>query len=710
MTAPWEKFQQQDAKPWEKFQESKPVEPQREYGFGEKLDAEIKDIPRQLGLTARYGIEGLGGTANFLASPFRGALNLAGMNIAPMNPKGWADSMGLPEPKNAKERVIGDATTLGFGSAVPIGLASGVSKLPMGANPAAVESVSQLTAPSLASNTTRSVAAQMAANPAAQIVSSAAAGGAGGYTRETGGGAGAQFLSSLAAGVLAPAAMRSGQGVFNWANQTIKPKDIGSIDVRLEGIFKDSGINFSELPMNVRNSIRADVTEALKTGDLSPDAVRRLADYRLVGATPSQAGLTLDPVKVTQQKNLAKLGANSKDEAAQILAQIENRNNQRLVENLNDMGATRGFENEAAGESLVNSLSALAKAKKNEISGLYQAARDSSGRAAPLEPWTFTKNLDEKLSYANGNIFLPKEVRMMVNNFANGKAPLNVDTAEQFKTVIGNEIVKANAAGNGNAVNALRLVRETLDETPLLTQAQRAGGNQLAAQGQTAPQLGQEAIDAFTKARSANRQFMQQVEQTPALAAAMDDASVKGFFDKYVIRGDSKQLGNMLKAVDPETIGVLRQNVLAHLKEKAVGGRTDELGNFSYDRFNSALKMLGNNKLNMLFSPEEVAQLKAVARVAGYESFQPKGSAVNNSNTAAAAGGMLERIANSPLLSKLPFGRVVSEPIQNISIGIGANKALNTPMSLIQQPTQDPSRYLLPYAGLLGTASNYGNQ
>src|SRR5512135_2701007 len=49
--------------------------PTKAEGFGEALTREIKDIPRQLGLTTRYGLEGIGGTLDLLASPLRAGLN-----------------------------------------------------------------------------------------------------------------------------------------------------------------------------------------------------------------------------------------------------------------------------------------------------------------------------------------------------------------------------------------------------------------------------------------------------------------------------------------------------------------------------------------------------------------------------------------------------------------------------------------------------------
>lgn len=629
--------------------------------FGQKLNEGIADIARQIGLTARYGVEGLGNTLNFLSSPIRTGMNALGANVAPANFSNIASSIGLPEPQNATERVVGDASRMLAGSAVPIGLANNLAKNTTGL--------------------TQAISQQMSANPLSQLVSAGSAGAAGGATRESGGNEVAQFLASLAGGIGAPIAMNAGSKLMNTMQSMRAPVQPQTIDIKIENAFKGSDIDFGKLPKDIQNSIRNDVQQALSTGnDVSPDALRRLADYRLVGATPTRAGITLDPAVVTQQKNLSKLGVNSKDIAAQQLAQVENQNNAQFIEMMNKLGAAKGLDNEAAGSMLSGNLADIAALNKSKISELYNAARDSAGRAAPLDPSHFTQKLGDTLNQANLEAFLPAEIRGMVNGFAGGKIPLNVNTAEQFKTIIGNA---QRASQDGNVKMALGLVRQSLDETPLLG-APRQAGSQLALPGQNQASLGQESIDAFNKARAANREFMGKVEQTPALAATMDDASVKGFFDKYVLRGDSKQLKNTLNVLgdNPQAIQSIRENVLSHLKEKAVSGASDEVGKFSQSRYNAALKMLGNNKLNLLFSPEEIVQLKALGRVSSYEQFQPVGAAVNNSNTAGAMGGMLERIGNSPILSKIPMGKMLAEPIQNISVGINSKNAMNVPNSI----------------------------
>ena len=61
-----------------------------------------------------------------------------------------------------------------------------------------------------------------------------------------------------------------------------------------------------------------------KPQDWQPDARCRAQAGRLPAgeATPSRAGLTLDPVDVTRQRNLAKF-ANSRDPVTQALSRLE---------------------------------------------------------------------------------------------------------------------------------------------------------------------------------------------------------------------------------------------------------------------------------------------------------------------------------------------------------------------------------------------------
>lgn len=658
MPGPWDKYAAPtaDSGPWSKYQDTPAPAPTKP--FGQQLNEAVADIPRQLGLTARYGAEGVGGLLDVAASPFRALLNAGGANIQGNSGTALANLLGLPQPRTAQERVVGEAARLVAGGGLPIAAASRVAA-----------------AAPLASTVSSNVARALAANPVGQLASAAGSGLAGGYTRETGGNTGSQILASLAGGLAAPAAVVGAQralGAGQRAAQRLTGQGPVQIDVRINNALQDSGLKLSDLPADVAASVRRDVGAALQTGEnLSPDAVRRLADYRLTGLTPTQASLTLNPADITRQKNLAKLGANSADPAAQQLANVQNENNRALTSGLNALGAS-GTDDQIAGAGrIMGALSARNDRAKAIIDTAYQGARDTSGRAAALDPSAFTKKANDLLDDALLGGKLPSDVRTLLNRTATGEMPLTVDVAEQFKTRIGDlQRTTTDMAER----KALGLVRSALDDTPLLP-------------GQ---QIGQESISAFNKARALNRSWMNIVDRTPALQAVRDGMEPDKFVQKFIVGGGDgasvmslAQLKNSIKG-NPDAMLAVKEQIAGFLKNKALSGASDEVGNFSQSAYNKALDSIGDRKLAMFFPKEELDQLKAIGRVASYEQVQPVGSAVNTSGTAGAVGGLLERIGGSQLLNKLPFGRAaIGDPLQNILISRQAGAALNAPGALV---------------------------
>lgn len=669
--------------------------------FGQQLNDAIADVPRQLGLTARYGLEGVGGMLDTLATPFRAALNVVGVDSKPGSGQVLANALGLPQPQTAQERIVGDAARTVAGGVVPLGAGAALAKG--------------------ATGVTQGVGRMLASNPGQQLVSAAGSGLAGGYARETGGNNAAQLVASIAGGLAAPLGTAGAQRGVAAAARALTPRATApqQIDVTINNALKESGLTLGDLPANVANGIRNDVTAAHKTGGLlSPEAIQRLADYRLTGATPTAAGLTLDPAIVSQQKNLAKLGINSKDPLAQQLGQTENANNRVLINGLNDLGAGAAHDPIGGAQTIIGTLAGRDAQEQAAINVLYGQARDSAGRAAPLDPYAFTQRAGDLLNDANVESFLTPDIRSKLNGFASGQIPLNVDIAEQFKTNIGSIQRKS---ADGNVRTALGLVRQALDETPLLGEHGPSpifGGNQMTVSGgltSAAPtaSIGQEALDAFSRARAANRNWMQTVERTPALQAVRDGVEPDKFVQQFIVgsgNGSSvmsvAQLKNQI-AGSPQAMDAVRQQIAGYLKQKALGGAADEVGNFSQSNYNKALKAIGERKLNLFFSPDEVTQMKAIGRVASYEQFQPTGSAVGNSNTAAVGGAMwLDRIANSSLLSKVPMlGQAVQPAAQNIVIGMKAGRALNVPANIAvpvpRAPMLAPGMALTPAGFML---------
>lgn len=649
-------------------------------GFGQSLSEGIADIPRQVGLTARHGIEGVGDTLDMLASPFRAGLNAILPNwnqITGSTGKSVADLIGLPTPQTQIEKIAAEPTKM---------LASGAGLLK------GAQLASQL--PGVAGQ----VGGLLAANPAQQMQAAAGAGLAGGYVKETGGDGLAQGVASLAGGLAAPSLVGAVKGIPQAAKSAIEYLAPGlaksninpQVDIVISGLLKDSGLTMKDVSSSVLGSLRNDVSEALKTGGtLSPDALRRLADYRLVGATPTRAGLTLDPADVTRQKNTAKFGINSADPKLQQLGQIENANNRTLIGGLNSLGANTAEDAIGGANKVMGSLISLDNSASKAIDQAYASARATSGRSAAIDPYSFTQKANNLLDEALLGGKLPSDVRNLLNKSATGEMPLTVDVAEQLKTRIA---ALQRSSSDAAERKALGLVRQALDDAPLL-------------EGQ-----GQQAIDAFNKARSLNRQYMSVVDRVPALQAVRDGIEPDKFVQQFIIgNGADASVMNVAKLKhlikdSPEAMNSVRGQILSNLKGKALNGATDEVGNFSQSAFNKAIDAIGERKLRLFFDKAEIAQIKAIGRVASYEQVQPKGSAVNNSNTAGTAMATLfEKLASNPIVGKIPMGPQIAG---NLSASLNARRALNAPAAVVNPQASAPKAYpyLLPAmagAGLL---------
>lgn len=176
----------------------------------------IEETGRQLGLTARHGIEGIGGLYDIFANPIKASLNTVlpdDMQIQGQTGKKLSDMIGLPEPESGTQRVVGDivraaASGGGFVKGAQLG-----AKATTGVANAVMQ--------------------QLAKAPAAQIVAAGSSGAASGLTREAGGGAGAQLAAGLA-GAMAPTAVGSAINAGRAVKDYIYPS-IGSLGRRAAG-------------------------------------------------------------------------------------------------------------------------------------------------------------------------------------------------------------------------------------------------------------------------------------------------------------------------------------------------------------------------------------------------------------------------------------------------------------------------------------------
>ena len=666
---------------------SSPVSTETAPGVAQRVVDGGKELARQVGLTARYGLEGLGQAAEIVTEPVRNLVTDPAMRAMgqpegkPMGKtmEGIADTIGLPKPATETERVVGDAARFMAGGAGMAGAARQVARV---AAPGTLQAAAEL----------------MAANPGTQIASAAGAGAGAGIAREAGGSEGMQVAAGLAGGLAAGGAVPAVRSGLQWAGKLL-PGSALQVEQQLAQTLGRAGVDWADVPEGIRQGMRAEAERALSAGQsLDADALSRLVDFQRVGATPTRGTLTLDPAQITREQNLARMGINSTDTGLHGLAKVQNENNAALITAMNRLGAGAADDAHSVGARTIGALQRGLDADKAAISDLYGLARDSAGRSFPLDGHNFTTTASKLLDDALLGGALPPSVQQHMNRIAAGEVPFTVDYAEQLKTAMGK---LQRATNDGQTRMALGLVRQALDDAPVMelgragpaAGARALGGAQPYAGG---VELGEQALGAFSRARLANRDMMQRVERIPGLKAVYEgSAAPDDFVQKYVISRNAKaadtgRMADELRRSDPTTLEAVRGGIASHLKAAAIGAASDETGKFSASGYNRALLALGPRKLGQFFSPEEIAQLKAVGKVAQYTTVQPVGSAVNNSNSGALLMGrgldFLDRLASKvPLLGIGPTVSTVTRAAQQ-------RQAQNIGPALARRAAQDAGR------------------
>lgn len=661
-------------------------------------------LARQVGLTARAGLTGLADTAQLVTEPLRNVTDLF-VPERPGQPKSTplgvqaeklANWLGLPQPENKLERVVQDTSKLMGGTA---GMYKGAQKLATMA-PGALSTAFE----------------GLASAPTQQATGALGAGLAGGLARENEAGPLGQFGAALAGGVAGGLAPSVGRGVGNVAgaawrgikNEFGQGPNAQTLDMAISQALKNSDFDYSALPARAKQSLRDDVSAVLATGkELDPEVLRRLAEFRSLGVTPTQGSVTLNPVLITREKNLAKMGANAADDELGKLAMVQNENSKTLTRNINEMGElpTNAFD---AGARHINAIQAKDSAWQQYVTSLYEKARAMPGGDLQIDRKPFIDNIYSALAKDNKMAFLPENVSAMLDQLSAGQVtkgghtfpvPFDALALDNLMTVV----AKAQrSTTDGNAKAALNAVRKAIDRTPLNLQHPEVGGTQVVTEalGQrmaAADKTPQSVMDAMNAARAEARRRFQWQESTKPVEAALSGVTPDKFIRKFVISGDVADVKSLMDEGHPEQ---LKGAVLAYLKSKALSNAEDEVGTFSQAGYNRALKELGDRKLEQIFNKEELDKLKTIGRAASYTQVQPAGSAVNNSNSGAYLAGkafdlLAKGIARVPGVG--PVGAAIvhsalAKPVHGMENVVGQNAALNVSKSLPVVPQAPKSR------------------
>lgn len=667
-------------------------------------------IAGALGRTARSALGAAGNLAGIVTEPIRLLTDTAYEQVtgkpSPSVPlsslaRQASDAVGLAGPETPLQRVVDKATETGFEAMLAGGAARALSRLPMSAVAAKPTSATQQV--SGAPNATREVLRRLSDDPLMQVTAASAGGAAGQQAAEAGSGAVGQAVSALGGGLLAAGglgALRSGaNAVRNMIPQAGRAQ---AVDMRINIALQNNGIDPASINPAMRSFLREQVGAAMKLGDLNDDAIARLADYRRLGLTPTRARLTLDPYDITQEQNAMRFAAATGARDAK-LPMIANENNQRLLGRVDDFNPIDDAF--ATGQRAAAPIASVNRSMEASKNALYRRAEGMAGGDIPLERGALN-DVYGKLEASRKLRFVPPEVMGTIDDILNDtRAPFNVNQLDSLKTVIA---TAQRGTRDGNVKQALQIIREHLDTMPLNPEKRVFGGNQVVTP-QTASMLRQQDAaagqlkQALDEARQANYSWRQWQDSAPAIRAVVDDENPAVFVERFV-RSKTADLRDVGRAADiinssPDARNAVRSELVQYLKNRAIGkGNQSTTGNFSGRGWQSGLSDIGERKLSLFFDTDEVETLKAIGRVGAVDVFQPRGSAVNNSNTAAGVAGLLQGLSKriAPVANKLPFGEMMlSGPVNNTAVWALQRPALNVPRALmtpqqVQQGLMDP--------------------
>ncbi len=666
-----------------------------------KAGSALNDIPRQIGLTARYGMEGLGNAAQLVTEPLRYVTDRATGSTGKTVPMGvlatqGADWLGLPKPQGANERVVGEATKLMAG-------AGGTTAAASLAKPAttALQFVSKNAEP-IYQGVSAKLSQMFAANPLQQVSSAAGAGLAGGASKEAGGSPLMQGAASLVGGVVGGKAPDIAQGTASLAKRLF---NVGlsqnQLDVKISDVLRRTGVDYSQVPERIKQSLRQEMSGALNTDkELNPEAVSRLLAFREAGVTPTRGMISQNPVQITKEQNLAKMGANSSDSGLQGLALVQNRNNNQLIGNLNTLGADRGNVLNA-GERVTSSVFGTQAGLRGAEQSAWDAAKGSPGYRQPISAQAIS-DINGALGEQGLMPFMNPSISRYMEAFQTGQ-PFTPQDYRNLQSMLSREVAKGGNEGHAAGV-AARILRDA--------DLQPAGfantNNSLVTQGmatgmRNADGAATDAIDAVNRARQATRAAYAYEDSSPLVRSVLSEGASSDpqrIAQRFVIGGTANEAADLVQQVGPQGLPVIKDAILNHLKSKAVNGAADETAKFSQSAFNKALNDIGERKLALLFTPEEVRALRNNGRVAALMQSQPVGSAVNNSNSGALLLGK-----GLDFLDKMPIvGPMVTPALKNIQISYGNSQAQKVLPGLLADQNNQPAwqKMLAPSAAIGG--------
>ena len=430
-----------------------------------------------------------------------------------------------------------------------------------------------------------------------------------------------------------------------------------TIDDQIEIALTSRNIRMGDLSDDILRGLRKDVGAALKSGKaVNKEAVARKVVFDRLGITPTKAQLTGDPKLWNKQAELAKIhGAG--DPLRDKLIQ-DNEKLSTLMDDFVTKTDGQAIDQYGAMSKAVDALDNHNATMKQQVGQMYDAAKSAQGNDVLLDGAGFANDAITRLDADYAMSSLPQNVHKLIKDIGNNPDKFTLGKSEEFIKILNREHKASLQNGQPTSTtHAIGVVRDAL------TKRQEQAMQGLLTQGNN------DAAQMYNLARTAHKMRVEQIEANPLLKATVKGEQPDKLFNKHILGGNVAELENtvkLLRSVDAQAVNDIRGQVAKYIMDKTLQSN----GQPSPAAMAKALGQIGDRRLNILFSPEEVAKLKDIGSAMHYLITQPPHSYVNNSNTASAAMNFLGNILNRPGV------RLALSPLKDVQDSIKVNRAL----------------------------------
>lgn len=490
-------------------------------------------------------------------------------------------------------------------------------------------------------------------------------------------------------------------------------------------VARNTALDWSSLSDKTKQTLTAIASDAKNLDNLDPKAVERQARVDSLNVPATRGQITRDLAQITREENI------SKSDAGKPIRDINAAQDARLHELLDTLKKDSGGTAEtkiALGESLQdNALRAKEASSKGRYNALYSKARatepDAEVSAAPMYDLLKTNPEIQHLGFVKTWLdrsgikesdtaprtaetikaemaAVSKKAQSLPEDLA-FDAPEHTALATQFKS-LKDEL--ANVSNGQPAAPAKSLKLSELDDLRKKASGlARAGGDNGYYAGQVVSAIDKSfeavpsAAKAWTDARDAFKAHKREFEDQRAVDKLVGDktrtdrnTALEDTFDVTVKNGTRDGLKQVIKSLSDtgpgkQAIRDLQGATIKYLKD-AASNRNGATGEAGQAQFNSSFIRAVNDleadgKLDVIFNPQQVAQLRKIRDVAVDIRTKPAGR-IAGSDTIPRMLATLEKMANIPVLGDIASGTVrAAQKIHSMGKeGREAAKAARSPL------------------------------